>query len=145
MGEGRNAVYLAAQGWHVTGVDFAAEGIQQARTAATARGVSEALDAIDADLNTWNYGTAKYDLVALIYAFPALDRMADVQRAVKPGGIVVYEYFSRDKDQPDAPAPGELAKEFGAGWQIVRDDIVDDAPDWGPDRARLERFVARKL
>ena len=30
-GQGRNAIYLAQQGWDVTGVDSSAEGIGQAR------------------------------------------------------------------------------------------------------------------
>jgi hypothetical protein len=34
MGQGRNAVFLAAQGWDVTGFDYSAEGVRAARKAA---------------------------------------------------------------------------------------------------------------
>jgi hypothetical protein len=39
MGEGRNAVYLAQQGWRVTGVELAAAGLEKAEALARARGV----------------------------------------------------------------------------------------------------------
>jgi len=141
MGQGRNALYLAAQGWRVTGVDIADEGIRQARTAAEQKHL--ALDAVVADVKTYDYGTAKWDLVAMIYAWPALSRIGDLQAALKPGGLFVYEYFAHIGDNDDSPAPGALAKQF-AGWDILVDEIVDGVPDWAADRAKLQRFVARK-
>jgi len=27
---------------------------------------------------------------------------------------------------------------------VLRDDVVDDVPDWRNDRAKIERFVARR-
>ena len=65
------------------------------------------------------------------------------RRAVRPGGLVVYEYFAPDGPKDDVPAPSDLAKEF-AGWEILRNDEVEDVPDWVKDRAKLVRFVARK-
>jgi SAM-dependent methyltransferase len=38
-GEGRNAVWLAEQGWRVTGVDFSEVALEKARGLADARGV----------------------------------------------------------------------------------------------------------
>ena len=145
MGQGRNAVYLASRGWTVTGVDLSDEGIRQAKAAAAMRGL--ALDAVAADLKTYDYGVAKYDLVAMIYAFPGIPRLADIRRAVKPGGVLVYEYFARTDDHrnDDSPALGELARQFTAdGWTVLRDDVLDDTPDFAQDRAKVERFVARK-
>jgi 2-polyprenyl-3-methyl-5-hydroxy-6-metoxy-1,4-benzoquinol methylase len=40
MGQGRNAVYLAQQGWRVTGFDVADEGAKIARAAAQRLGVT---------------------------------------------------------------------------------------------------------
>lgn len=144
MGQGRNGLYLAEHGWTVTGVDLSIEGARQARTAAAQRGVP--FDAVVADVTKFDYGVARYDLVAMIYAFPALRRIADLQRATKPGGLFVYEYFAPDgSPADDAPPPGALAKQFtAAGWDIVTDEIVEAVPDWALDRARIQRFVARK-
>ena len=143
MGQGRNAVYLASRGWTVTGVDISDEGIRQAKAAAATRGLP--LDAVAADLKTYDYGVAKYDLVAMIYAWPGIPRLAEIRRAVKPGGVLVYEYFARAGTNDDAPALGELARQFTSdGWTVLRDDVVEDTPDFAQDRAKIERFVARK-
>src|SRR6266508_3989501 len=47
-GEGRNAVWLAEQGWQVTGVDFSDVGLGKARRLAAQRGVE--VDWVEADL-----------------------------------------------------------------------------------------------
>jgi SAM-dependent methyltransferase len=141
-GQGRNALYLAAHGWKVTGIDIADEGLRQAREAATRDKL--ALDLVNTDVTTYDFGHERWDLVTLIYAPSALKRIPDIQRAIRPGGLFVYEYFAPESpDDDDAAAPGELKKQF-AGWDILRDDVVDDVPDWAQDKAMLERFVARK-
>jgi SAM-dependent methyltransferase len=40
MGQGRNAVFLAEQGWKVTGVDLSDVAVEQAKKSAAARGVT---------------------------------------------------------------------------------------------------------
>jgi len=141
MGQGRNAIHLAAAGWAVTGVDIADEGVRQAREAAAARSLK--LDAIVADVATFDYGTERWDLVAMIYAWPALKKIPDLQRATRHGGLFVYEFFAPVGPDDEGPPAGALAKQF-AGWEILRDEIVDDVPDWAMDRAKIQRFVARK-
>jgi Methyltransferase domain/Domain of unknown function (DUF4440) len=142
MGQGRNSLYLASQGWKVTGIDIADEGLREAREAATAKGLT--IDTINADVATFDYGLDRYDLVAMIYAPSGLKRIPDLQRATKPGGLFVYEYFAPTKSGDNAPAPGALAAQFTDGWEILGDTIVEDTPDWAIDRAKLQRFVARK-
>jgi SAM-dependent methyltransferase len=142
-GQGRNALYLAAHGWKVTGIDIADEGLRQAREAATREKL--ALDLVNTDVTTYDFGHERWDLVTLIYAPSALKRVPDIQRAIRPGGLFVYEYFApKTPDDDDAAAPGQLKKQFADGWEILRDDVVDDVPDWAQDKAKLERFVARK-
>jgi SAM-dependent methyltransferase len=142
-GQGRNALYLARQGWKVTGIDIADEGLRQAREAA-AKGKLP-LDAINADVHTFDFGRDRWDLVTLIYAPSALARIPDIQRSIRRGGLFVYEYFAPETPaDTDAAGPGVLAKQFADGWEIVRDEVVDDVPDWAQDKAKLVRFVARK-
>jgi SAM-dependent methyltransferase len=144
MGQGRNAVYLASAGWEVTGVDLSDEGVRLARAAAEAQGV--ALDAIVADVDRYDLGADRWDLIAMIYAGADPRHLERVRAALKPGGVFVLEYFAAGSATGDnlggATAAG-LAQSF-AGWSLLRDEEVEDQADWGADRTRLVRFVARK-
>jgi SAM-dependent methyltransferase len=146
-GQGRNAVYLATRGWKVTGVDLSPEGLRQARAAADALHVP--LETVEADMEAWDFGEARWDLVTMIYAgaSPAVVRRA--ARSLKPGGLFVVEVFHRaaGASGPGRPAfaTGELAAlAKAAGLAVVRDEVVEDVTDWGLDRTTLVRFVAEK-
>jgi 2-polyprenyl-3-methyl-5-hydroxy-6-metoxy-1,4-benzoquinol methylase len=141
-GQGRNVVFLASKGWTATGIDFSHEGNEQARAAAKAKSLN--VEILEQDVDTADLGTAKYELVTLIYAGNDPKVIAKAQQALKPGGTFVCEYFhATTPDDKHDFQTGELAKAF-AGYEIVRDEIVEDTPDWAKDRASLVRFVARK-
>jgi len=65
MGEGRNAIFLASKGWRVTGVDFSTEAVNQAKSRAAAAHV--AIDAVIQDLDAYDLGRSKWDLIAMFY------------------------------------------------------------------------------
>src|SRR5205085_5413646 len=87
MGQGRNALYLASQGWKVTGVDISDEGLRIARDQARAKKL--ALDTIEADVDKWDFGTNRWDLVTLIYAGSDNARLAKIKPCLKQGGLVI--------------------------------------------------------
>ena len=139
-GQGRNALYLAAHGWKVTAIDIADEGLRRARDEAARRHV--AVDAVQANAETFDYGVDRWDLVTMLYAPGSLQRVEKIKRSLRPGGLFVFEFFVDDDEGP--AHPGTLAKLFADGFDILRNEVVDDRPDWGADHARLLRFVARK-
>jgi len=63
-GEGRNAVWLAARGWSVTGLDWSSVGLGKAEQLASAAGVS--VSWTHADVLSWR-PAGSYDLVLLAY------------------------------------------------------------------------------
>lgn len=145
MGQGRNAVFLATQGWKVTGVDTAAEGIRIAKANAKAAKVS--LNAVVDDADHFEMGVAKYDLVALMYVGGA-EMSERIDKALKPGGLVVVEYFHKDMEAQfhhpmGAFDTGELEGLF-KGYKVIRSEVVDDTADFGLNTAKLVRFVAQK-
>ena len=145
MGQGRNAIYLASRGWKVTGVDISDEGIHLAQEAASARGL--AIATVQADMTAWDFGTEKWDLITFIYAGDDPAVIEKIKRALKRGGEVVVEFFHRSATGATgigAFTDGELAKRFGPGFDVLRDEVVDDVADWGERPARVVRFVARK-
>jgi SAM-dependent methyltransferase len=128
MGQGRNALLLASHGWHVTGIDVSDFGLCLAGRAAAEQKLS--IVTIEADDATYDYGTAKWDLAAMIYAGCGDDRVAKLRRALKPGGIVVVEGFHKDAVPRIGFATGELAARFKDGFTILRDEVVEAPSEW---------------
>ena len=88
-GEGRNAVWLARQGWDVTAVDFSAAGLEKGRRLAADHGV--AVTFVEADATTWA-PDEPVDLVVLAYLqLPGPARRTVLEHAatwLRPGGRV---------------------------------------------------------
>ncbi|HET7499573.1 MAG TPA: methyltransferase domain-containing protein [Kofleriaceae bacterium] len=144
-GQGRNALYLASQGWKVTGIDISDEGLRLAREAAAAQHVE--LQAVQADVKTYEFGVAKWDLVTMIYAGSSTDMIEKIKKSIKPGGKFILEFFAARPGENGTFGgfkDGQLAGLFADGFTIERDEMVEDVPDWAENRARLVRFVARK-
>jgi SAM-dependent methyltransferase len=89
-GSGRNAVWLAARGWQVTGVDFSGVALDQARSLAADRGVE--VEWVESDLLDWR-PDGECDLVAVLYLqLPAEELEPVVRRAagaLAPGGTLL--------------------------------------------------------
>lgn len=81
-GEGRNAVWLAQQGWTATGVDFSKVGIAKAERLAADSGVR--VEWIVGDVTTVDLPPAGFDLVIVFYVqLPAADRESMLHRAAR--------------------------------------------------------------
>lgn len=89
-GEGRNAVWLAEQGWAVNAVDFSDVAMEKGKRLAAARKVSDKIDFRGADLRSYQPEVHRFDLVTLIYLqIPQADLapiIARAARAVASGG-----------------------------------------------------------
>lgn len=92
-GHGSDALWLAARGWRVTAVDFAATALARARQTAEAMGpdVAGRVDWVEADLATWTPQPDSYDLAVCLYVHVAGSVEEMVQRmatGVAPGGTL---------------------------------------------------------
>jgi SAM-dependent methyltransferase len=144
MGEGRNAVFLAAAGWKVTGVDISLEAVKQAKTRAAAAHVS--IYAITDDLDHFDPGRAKWDLIVLLYMHAWFHTSKHnvpelLTAALKPGGLLVIEGYAGDKGDFQT---NELPRDFDKLKIIHYEDVVDEA-DWAPgQKSRVVRLIAEK-
>jgi SAM-dependent methyltransferase len=144
MGQGRNAVFLASKRWKVTGVDISDEGIRIANEAAAKQGL--AIDTVEHDVDTYDFGVDRWDLVTMIYAGDDVGWIERIKPSIRPGGLFVVECFHDDAVAGTGIGgfgTGELARLF-AGWTIVHDEVVEDAADWAPGKTKLVRFAAQK-
>jgi len=151
MGQGRNALFLAALGWRVTGFDISDVGVKQARAEAERRGLK--LEAQVGDVDKFNYGHDKWDLIVGMYMHEYLDRnAAKVIAALKPGGILVIEGIHRDIGKANLVGEkygyrtNELPKIYGKLRVLYYQDTQDQA-DWersGGQPVPVVRLVAVK-
>ena len=96
-GEGRNSVWLAAQGMVVDAFDISEVGVAKARKLAAMSGVSVEYSVADCD--SWPWPTDTYDGIAAIFvqfADPTMrERLfANVIRSLKVGGLLVLQGYS---------------------------------------------------
>jgi len=95
-GEGRNAVFLAARGLDVLGVDSSDVGLAKAQKLAAAKGVTICTEV--ADLADYEVPANAFGSVVSIFAhLPSAIRRRLyplVERSLKPGGIVLLEAYT---------------------------------------------------
>ena len=143
MGQGRNSVYLAKQGWDVTGFDISTVGMALARKAAADAGTS--IQTIQAAMEDFNYGTDQWDLVVATYE--GAGWREKVVRALKPGGIVIVEGFLRAEGTPPGASfgPNELLNLFSdLNLRILRYEDTEGQPDFSTRPGRVVRLCAQK-
>ncbi|MEI6291488.1 MAG: class I SAM-dependent methyltransferase [Chloroflexota bacterium] len=95
-GEGRNAVYLASQGFNVTAVDSSSVGLEKAQKLADSKRVK--IDTITADLADFEIKPGSWDAIISIYChLPSAQRVKlhqQVCAGLKPGGVFILEAFT---------------------------------------------------
>jgi len=98
-GEGRNAAWLAQQGFAVHAVDASAVGMEKARRLALGRGVAIATTV--ADLATWEAGEAQWDAIVSIFCHlppPVRARVhGRIAHWLRPGGVFLLEAYTPDQ------------------------------------------------
>jgi SAM-dependent methyltransferase len=128
-GHGSDALWLAARGWKVTAVDFAATALEFARSTAEAMGpdVSERIDWVQADLADWTPPQDDYDLVLCLYvhvAGPVEELVRRMAAGVARGGTVLLVGH-----RPIDPATGAPTPAAGQVQVSVDEAVVALDPD----------------
>ncbi|MGW4946206.1 SAM-dependent methyltransferase [Actinoplanes sp. NPDC004185] len=89
-GEGGDVIWLAQQGWKVTGADFSANGLARAARHAEEAGVADRVDFWHVDARAFAAEGRTFDLVTSHFLHPPDGGMVEVTRrladAVAPGG-----------------------------------------------------------
>ena len=125
-GHGSDALWLAARGWQVTGVDFSATALAHARAAAEASGAD--IEWIEGDLATWSPQPDGYDLVVCLYVHVAGSVEAMVRRmaaGVAPGGTLLMVGHHPAGDQVQVSVDDAVAALDPDRWEIV---VAEDRP-----------------
>ncbi len=113
-GEGRNAVFLAEQGYDITAMDLSDVGLNKALKLASERGVE--ISTQIADLGDYEFGKGEWDGIVSIWAhMPKTVRQyihAQIAPALKPNGVFIVEaYTEQQLDMEAVGGPPAAQKE----------------------------------
>lgn len=154
-GAGAEALWLAANGWQVTGADISAAALAQAADLAAQQPMTGSVRWVEADLVSWE-PEQRFDLVVTSYAHPAIPQLAFYARLAKwvaPGGtllIVGHRHgpaSANDSDSDSAPASGHghHGHHPPAEAEVTLADVVGtlDPEAWSIETAEEQnRFLA---
>jgi SAM-dependent methyltransferase len=111
-GTGRNAVFLATEGYEVDAVDQSHEGLRITRENAASRGVESRVNLIQADIPTYRFPTDTYNLITVSF-YRVVDRLPDIKEALQEGGYLFIEHHLRSEG-PTPSGPSDDRYRFGA-------------------------------
>ncbi len=157
-GQGRNAVWLAAQGFSVTAVDQSSVGMGRAQDLAAERGVALATEV--ADLAQYELGTDRWDNIVSIFGHLPTELRRGVHRrvveALRPGGIFLLEAYTPAQLETDGtggppdpdmlPTVEKLTDELGGLEVLLAQEVIRQVNEGEHHKGdgAVVQFVARK-
>ena len=126
-GEGGDVLWLAGRGWQVTGLDWSAVALTRAAEHAAAAGLTDRVEWVQGDVDSWQPPEASYDLVTAHFLHPTADQrghlLARLASAVAPGGTLLWVGH---------PLVEEAAARWGADRFVTAAELAADLDpaDW---------------
>ena len=122
-GEGRNGVFVASTGRPTTSIDLTAAGVAKTRRLAEDRGV--VIEAIQADLSTFELGVDQWAGAVSIFAYMPPPVRRDLHRrvvaALRPGGVLILEAYT--PDQIGRGTGGPPVAEMTMSLELLRSEL----------------------
>lgn len=142
-GAGRNAIWLAEQGWNVTAVDGSEVATALVREQAAARSLAVEVRTADLERSEFEIADSAWDFIVIAY-YLQQDLMEAAKRGVRPGGVVlVIVHITEAGEEPTKHRlrPGELRRLF-EGWEILHD--CTGRPQDKEHKRSVAEIVARR-
>ena len=142
-GAGRNAIWLAEQGWEVTAVDAAQEAIEILRSRAKDRSLKINMAVADLEQGQFEIESSCWDLIAICY-YLQRNLFKEVKRGVKPGGVliaIVHMTETGEEAGPHRLLAGQLEQYF-SDWEILH--RFEGKPNDSAHRRAVAEIVARR-
>jgi SAM-dependent methyltransferase len=142
-GRGRHAVWLAQHGFETTAIDRDPEVVAGLDARARAEQLPITAVAIDLEAGAGTLAEAAYDVVVVVHylhrpLFPAL------LAALRPGGVLVYETFTRAQAARGRPTNRAFLLEPGELGRLVAELEILDAREGDFEGRMVASVVARR-
>ena len=156
-GEGRNAVFFARNGYHVTAFDTSPKGVEKTKQLAVDAGVP--IEAFVADINCFRLADP-FDVLfstGVLQYVPAerrKDLFANYRQFTSPGGLNVFSVFVKKPFLGKAPDAEKTAHKWISGelltyyhdWKVefCTEEIFDCMSSGVPHQHAVNRIIARR-
>lgn len=142
-GRGRHALWLAAAGWPVTAIDRDAAKLLALDQAARQAGWRVSVEVRDLEAGAADLGLGRYGAVMVFNylhrpLFPAL------VAALAPGGVLLYETFTRAQALRGKPTNPDFLLEPGELPRLVAPLVVERQREGEIEDRMIASVVARK-
>lgn len=118
-GYGRHALWLAAEGFATLAIDRDPGAVAAVRRAAAARGLPVAAEVCDLERGTHDLPSGRFAVVVAVH-YLHRPLMPALVAAVAPGGVLVYETFTRAQAARGRPTNPNFLLEAGELPRLVR-------------------------
>lgn len=131
-GEGGDALWLAARGWRVTAVDFAAAALRRGAAHAAAEGVAERITWVQADLGSRWRPPGTFDLVSVQFLhtphMATRDAALRVAWAATAGTLLVVAHDPANLTEGCGGGPPDPAVLYGPADVLAALGLAEDDP-----------------
>jgi SAM-dependent methyltransferase len=142
-GTGRNAVWLAQQGWNVTAIDGAPAAIESLNLRAQENGVKVNAQVADLEAGEFQIRPGAWDLICICY-YLQRDLFEPAKHGLAPGGVLISVVHLSENNEPATEhrlLPGQLIEYF-RDMEILHS--FEGLPDDPAHRRAVAEIVARK-
>ena len=151
MGQGRNSIWLAQQGYHVTGFDPSVEGIRIVKSRARELKLTT-LETHLATAEDFDFGTERWDIILSMY-FPLINQskyLTRLEGSLKHGGLVIMEVFHWDNLESNRSVPLGVTYKTNdipallPNLTVIKYEEPMGIADFGNDEVKLIRYIGQK-
>jgi SAM-dependent methyltransferase len=142
-GSGRHALWLAGQGLQTTAVDRSAERVRALNDEARRRALPVVADEMDLEGGAVRLPPSTFDVVVVVH-YLHRPLFPDLIRTLRPGGVLVYETFTRAQAARGKPTNPAFLLEPGELLELVRPLQVLAAREGDYEGRMVASVVARR-
>jgi SAM-dependent methyltransferase len=142
-GRGRHALWLAERGSSVVAVDRNPDAIAHLRQAAAARGLPIVASVWDLETGTPALGPGTFDIV-VVFCYLHRPLFPELVASVRPGGLLIYETFTRAQAARGKPTNPDFLLEEGELRRLVQPLEIVDWREGTFDEREVASVVARR-
>ena len=151
MGQGRNSLWLAQEGYSVTGFDTSSEGIRTAKTQAEKLNLNT-LQLHVKSVEEFDFGSEQWDLIICMYS-PIINEtnyLRRIEQSLKRNGLLMIEGFHWDSLNGEHPIPIGVTYRTDAipclfpNLTTIKYEEPTDYSDFGNRQTKLIRYIGQR-